>query len=122
MFFLRFHNILRLSYLLACGLFLPLVACSGGDGGATSTSGISWVAPSEREDNAGLALSEIAGYRIYYGVEAGVYLDKIEINDPTATQAQLSGIPSGKYFVVMTTIDIEGLESLWSRPELEVSF
>ncbi len=119
MSFLRFYNISRLGYLLVCALVLPLVACSGGDGGAAV---LSWVAPSEREDATVLSLSEIAGYRIYYGVESGIYQDPIVINDHTATQAQLSGISSGAYFVVMTTVDVDGRESLWSAPEVEVSF
>lgn len=127
MSFLRLHNISRLGYLLVCALVLPLAACSGGDGGtaggtAGDTAALSWLAPSEREDSTALSLSEIVGYRIYYGVESGIYQDSIVINDPTATQAQLSGIPSGAYFVVMTTVDTAGRESSWSAPELEVSF
>ena len=127
MSFLRLHNISRLGYLLVCALVLPLVACSGGDGGAAGgtadgTAVLSWVAPSEREDSTALSPSEIVGYRIYYGVESGIYQDPIVINDHTATQAQFSGIPSGAYFVVMTTVDTDGRESAWSAPEVEVSF
>lgn len=127
MSFLRLHNISRLGYLLVCALVLPLVACSGGDGGgdggvAGDTAVLSWVAPSERADSTALSPSEIVGYRIYYGVESGIYQDPIVINDHTATQAQFSGIPSGVYYVVMTTVDTYGLESAWSAPEVEVSF
>ena len=126
MSFLRLHNISRLGYLLVCALVLPLVACSGGDGGAAGgaadgTAVLSWVAPSEREDSTALSLSEIVGYRIYYGVESGIYQDRIVISDPSATQAQITGISSGNYFVVITTVDTDGRESSWSTPELEVS-
>lgn len=124
MSFLRFYNLTRLSYMLVCALVLPLVACSGGGGseGGGNTL-IKWVAPSEREDNTGLGLSEIAGYRIYYGVEPGVYTEQVGINDSSATEYTVEGIlPSNVFFVVMTTIDTEGRESGFSRPELEVSF
>ena len=127
MSFLRLHNISRLGYLLVCALVLPLVACSGGDGGAAGgtaggTTALSWVAPSEREDSTALSLSEIVGYRIYYGFESGIYQDRIVINDSTATQAKITGIPPGNYFAVITTVDTGGRESSWSTPELKVSF
>lgn len=124
MFHLHFCNFSHLSYLLALSLVFPLVGCSGGDGGSSSSSpSLSWAAPSEREDGAALNLSEIGGYRIYYGTEAGVYSDSIDVNDPTATDFTVQGIlPAGDYFVVMTTIDYNGRESLWSAPELQVSF
>lgn len=123
MFFLRSNNISRMSYLLALILVLPLVACSGSDGGLGSGSEtFSWVAPSEREDGTALSLSAIAGYRIYYGVETGKYQGRIEINDQSATQAKITGIPSGTYFAVMTTVDTNGRESSFSAPEIEVTF
>jgi len=102
-------------------VFLLLAACSGGEGGLgdTGSAGLSWAAPSGRENGNTLSLSEIAGYRIYYGVQEGVFLDYINISDASATQANISGVPLGKYFVVMTTLDVNGLESQYS-PVLEV--
>ena len=121
MFYLRFYNISRSNYLLALILVLPLVACSGGDGGISGTDStgstalnLSWVAPSEREDNSALALSEIASYCIYYGTESGNYQNKLDVNDSSAVQAQLSGIPPGTYYVSITTVDTEGRESSFS--------
>ena len=126
MSFLHFYNFSRLGYLLALILVMPLVACSGGDAGLSSSgdgglssldsnvSNLSWVAPSEREDGTGLSPSEIAGFRIYYGVTPGDYSDAIDIDDHTATQAVLAGLPSGTYFVTVTTVDVDGRESLYS--------
>ena len=112
-----------LKYIFVLFFILPLVSCDGGDGGPAGGSAVlSWVAPVERADGTGLSPSEIAGFRIYYGTESGVYQDPIVINDHTATQAQFSGIPSGVYFVVMTTVDTDARESAWSIPEVEVSF
>ncbi len=124
MSFLRSYAFSRLNYLFALILVLPLVACSGGDGGlgATDATGavssdalnLSWVAPSEREDGSGLSLSEIAGFRVYYGTKSGDYSNTIDIDDPSVTQTVLASISSGTYFVVVTTVDTEGRESLYS--------
>lgn len=129
MLFLHFNSF-RLKYLFALILIFPLFACSGAGTEASnpfaigSTShnvlAINWVAPSEREDGTGLALSEIAGYRIYYGTVPGVYQSQIDINDQTVDQAQIVDIPLGTYYVVMTTIDAEGRESGYSS-ELAVT-
>lgn len=111
----RLCNFSRLNYLLVLILAFPLVGCSGGDGSArASVAALSWVAPSEREDGSVLSLSEIAGYRIYYGVESGNYQGQIDVNDGSAVQAQISGISLGKYFVALTTVDTEGRESSFS--------
>jgi len=129
---LHIYNFSRLKCLLTLVLIFSLVACAGGDGGVGSTGNhsglisnpdgsiaalsLSWAAPSEREDNTGLSLSEIAGYRIYYGTETGNYQNQFEVNDGSAEHAQIVNVPpsSGAYYLVMTTIDTEGRESSYS--------
>ncbi len=103
---------------------LSLSACSGGGGGGGSAAiTLTWEAPYERVDGSALGLSEIAGYRIYYGERTNVYSKRIDIDDPTVTEIVVQGIiPEGDYFIVMTTIDSAGRESPWSEPELQVSF
>ncbi len=125
MIHLRKFNFGCSRYFSTLAVVLPLVACSGGGGGlagGSATVALTWDAPSEREDSTALNSEDVAGFRIYYGFEAGVYQDPIAVNDPAATQVQISNLPSGTYFVVMTTIDSEGRESSWSIPELELSF
>ena len=110
-------TLVLLTFLLP--LFLNGCSGDGGDGGG-ATSGLSWTAPSEREDGTVLPLSAIAGFRIYYGIKTGVYHSQIDVNDHTATQAQLTSLPSGKYFFVITTIDTDGRESEFSH-EVEMT-
>ena len=98
--------------LLTFPLSLFLNGCSAGGGG--TTAGLSWTAPTERADGSALALSAIAGYRVYYGLETGIYHGQIDINDYIATQSQLPSLPSGEYFIVITTIDTDGRESVFS--------
>jgi len=125
MFYLHFYNISsfscsRFSYLWILALILPLAACSGnsadsaGTGPDLNTPVLSWVAPSEREDGSGLSLSEIARFRVYYGTSSGDYSDTIDINDNAAVQMALVNIPSGTFFIAITAVDADGLESTYS--------
>lgn len=131
---LHIYDFSRWKCLSTLALILSLVACAGGDGGAGSTgstgnlSGVisnpdgsiaalslNWTAPSERADNTGLSLSEIKGYRIYYGTEKGNYQNQFVVNDGSAEHAQIVNVPpSGAYYLVMTTIDMDGRESSYS--------
>ena len=118
---LHIYDFSRSKCLLTLALILSLVACSGGDGGTGNPSGsnaalnLTWVAPSERADDTVLSLSEIKGYRIYYGTEKGNYQNQFEVNDSSAQQAQIAGVPAGDYYLVMTTIDVDGRESAYSQ-------
>ena len=113
---------------------------SSGDGGAISNGDVSsgvvdavtgsltleWTAPSEREDNTALSLSEIQGYRIFYSKTRGDYLyaDSISVTGNGSVQQftiPAQTIPGGKYFIVMTVIDTDGRVSEYSDPALEVS-
>ena len=129
MAFWRFIRLTFLKYILVLAVAFTLSACSSaedGAGGNTGAStvinllGISWTAPSEREDNSALSLSEIAGFRIYYGTEAGDYQNQIDINDSSSSQAQVEDLASGTYYVVVTTVDTDGRESLYS-PEVVIT-
>jgi len=76
--------------------------------------GLTWVAPTQREDGTPLNPSEIAGYRIYYGTAPGDYQTQITVNDPYATSFTIGGLAPATYYFVMTTIDTDGRESLYS--------
>ncbi len=80
----------------------------------TANIDLSWVAPVEREDNGPIALSEIAGYKIYYGSTQGQYPNNITINDGSAVGYTFQNFTAGTYYFVITTIDTEGRESEFS--------
>ena len=100
--------------LFAIAIIAQLAACSseetigstvtlnGTEAGAGSISimSLSWVAPSQREDNTPIALSEIAGYRIYYGTAQGDYQNEIEINDAYNDAVDISLAPGSYYAVI----------------------
>ena len=120
MSFLRIYKFSRLVYLLALILIFPLFSCSGGDGGpATVTSfgdlNLSWIAPDQREDGTEFYPSlELAEYRVYYGSEPGDYQNQVDIIYGF-TDAQVASIPAGIYYAVVTAVDKQGRESLYSE-------
>jgi len=119
----------RLKYLLV--LMLSLAGCAGGDGGiAGGAATLGWTAPSGRADGVTpIALTEIAGYNIYYKTAMGTYRDHAPIyiddsNNVANVQVSIGAIlvQPGAYLIVVTTVDIDGRESVFSAPEVEVTF
>lgn len=84
-------------------LFLPLSVFAGS---------LSWVAPTEREDGSLLSPDEIAGYRVYWGAETENYQNQINVEGNTTSIEY--DFPIGDTFLVVTTIDTDGRESLYS--------
>ena len=82
--------------------------------GKSGSLALSWSAPTTRTDGEPLPLSEIDGYRLYYGTQKGEYVQGANIKDGTAQSATVTGIPVGTYFVVLTTYDANGIESDYS--------
>ena len=101
-------------------VLFQLVACGSGSETSGQFPSLSWVAPSEREDGTPIALSEIAGYRVYYGVTVGEYPHHFDITDSTSVQTNLQNLPPGDYVFVITTLDTDGRESEYSN-EVSVS-
>ena len=92
-----------------------IITITGADETNTiATIDLSWFAPAEREDNTAIALSEIAGYKIYYGSTQGQYPNSVTIDDGSATGHTFQNFTAGTYYFVVTTIDAEGRESQYS--------
>ena len=109
------------SILIVSFAFLTSACSSGGDGSdagagastiANGVAELSWVAPAEREDNTPISLSEIDGYRIYYGNEEGSYENVIDVGNNW--EHTVNGLSAGTYYFVVTTVDIDGRESAYS--------
>ena len=87
---------------------------SANETNTTANINLSWVAPAEREDNTPISLSEIAGYKIYYGSTLGQYSNSVTINDGSATGHTFQNFTAETYYFVVTTLDTEGRESQFS--------
>ena len=96
------------------------LSCSGPGGSAVSMLSVavmgsvtlSWQAPAENVD--GSPLTDLAGYRIYWGETSGVYPNSIDVTEPQITSQTIS-LASGDYYFVMTALDAEGNESAYSN-------
>jgi predicted small secreted protein len=101
-----------------------LTACGSGAGDAvsdtqnsTTTAGkvLEWTAPTTRSDSTPLSLSEIQGYRVYYGTSPSNLAMLVDLNDDTVTDFTVDSIPSGNYYFAVTAYDMDGVESGFSN-------
>lgn len=76
---------------------------------ATGSASLSWTAPDMREDDT--PLTNLAGYRVYYGNAPGSYPNRVEINSAGVTSTVIDGLVPGEWYFVATSIDSTGLES-----------
>jgi len=80
--------------------------------GTTGSVTLSWVAPTVRTD--GTPLTNLAGFRVYYGTASGVYPNAISVPNPGLSTYVVSNLPSGTYYFVATAYDASGAESAYS--------
>ena len=105
---------------------LLLAACGGGETGgssdgntngspapsATASATVSWTIPSTRENGASLAISEIGGYKVYYGVSSTNLDSSIDVPDAYQTSKTISNLISGTvYYFRVTAYDTNNTES-----------
>lgn len=139
MTFIRFIRFNYTRGLIALSMALLISACNGGggaigvnsdtgndrsvvDGGSvvdvvdsgTNSVTIDWVAPVARADGSSISLSDIDGYRVYYGKASGDYSYSLEVNDSTS-QSTTVPVSSGLYYFAVTCLDTAGRESGYSQ-------
>lgn len=70
---------------------------------------LTWVAPTQRSD--GSALTNLAGYRIFYGAAPSSMTQTIQIADPSILQRLVDGLDVGNWYFNMLAYDADGVES-----------
>ena len=78
---------------------------------------LSWSKPINREDSAALAMSEISGYRIYFGTKPSNLKILAVMTDKSTTQHTTTPLGANTYYFVATTYDIAKTESAFSNIE-----
>ena len=113
---------------LAIGLLLGITGCgtdsaySGGgasspnadtglsySGSASNTAVVSWTPPTQRAD--GSALTDLAGYRVYYGKSLNAMSSVIDIRNPGQTSQFIENLDTGTWYFAVTAYTTDGLES-----------
>jgi hypothetical protein len=79
----------------------------------TNSVMVSWLAPTENED--GTPLTNLAGYRIRYGLQSGNYSSVVTINNPGLATYVLNGLAAGTYYIVLSAVNANGSESTYSN-------
>lgn len=74
---------------------------------------LSWTAPTQNED--GSVLTDLDGYRLYWGQTAGRYTNSVTIDNESITIYILDA-PVGTYEIVATSFNTSGVESRYSNP------
>jgi hypothetical protein len=74
---------------------------------------LSWTPPSQNTD--GSPLTNLAGYRIYYGTAPGNYPNQIVIDNPGLSTYVIEDLSPGTYYFVSTAVNSQGVESDYSN-------
>jgi hypothetical protein len=83
------------------------------DQGSSGDAALSWTAPDENTD--GTALTNLAGYRIYYGASADVMDAVIDIPSVGITTYVLDNLSAGTYYFSIRAYNSDGTESALSN-------
>jgi hypothetical protein len=79
---------------------------------------LSWTPPTENED--GTALTDLDGYRIYWGTTAGIYPNSVTIDNESVSTYVIDNLSPGTYEFVATSFNTSGVESAYSSPATKV--
>jgi hypothetical protein len=79
------------------------------ESGQTGSATLSWVAPTARTD--GSPLTNLGGYKIYYGRMSGVYDYQINISNPGVLTYVVEDLMSGDWYFSLAAYDSAGIES-----------
>lgn len=81
--------------------------------GSTSSASLSWSAPTQNED--GSTLTDLAGYRIYYGTSQSDLSNRIDICNPATTSTLVPNLTRGTWHFAISAYRKNGTESAMSR-------
>jgi len=80
---------------------------------ASGTATLTWTAPVSNTD--GSALTDLAGYDVYYGTSASAMTTEVSVGNAGATSYTVSGLRSGTWYFAVAAYTTSGLESALSN-------
>ena len=79
---------------------------------ATGSATLSWTPPTTNSD--GSPLTNLAGYKVYWGPSAGNYPNSATLTNPGLTSYVVANLVPGTWFFVATAVNSVGAESVFS--------
>ncbi len=78
---------------------------------SSGSATLNWIAPATRVDGSVLLLSELGGYHIYHGTDAGNLTLFLDINDPGVNEYVIENLAIGTHYFAVAVYDTLGVES-----------
>lgn len=79
---------------------------------AMGSATLSWTPPTTNTD--GSPLTNLAGYKVYWGTAQGTYPNSVTLNNPGLTAYVVENLGPGTWFFVATAVNSAGVESAFS--------
>ena len=70
---------------------------------------LDWLPPTENND--GTALTNLAGYTVYYGTDRNDLSQSVKVSNPGLASYSVTGLTSGTWFFAVTSYSADGVES-----------
>jgi len=80
---------------------------------ATGSATLSWLPPTQNTD--GSPLSDLAGYKIYWGQSQRDYSNSVTLNNPGLASYIVEQLTSGRWYFATTSFNSQGVESAFSN-------
>jgi hypothetical protein len=82
-------------------------------GVATGSASLSWTPPTTNTD--GSPLTNLSGYKVYWGPALGDYTNSVTVNNPGIASYVVDNLSPGTYYFVVTALSSAGTESQFSN-------
>ena len=104
-------------FVLSLTIVIAMLGCGSGKNAQSGSSvsslehsgsvSLSWNAPTKNED--GTPLTDLSGYKIFYGTSSHMYENQIDVGN--ATSVNISNLAPGTYYFALVAYDESGNES-----------
>lgn len=93
--------------------FAVVVKTTGGGSPTTGSAVLNWTPPTRNTD--GSSLTNLAGYRISYGISTATTAKTVQIANPGVASYVVEGLTSGTWYFALKTYTTSGVESTLSN-------
>jgi hypothetical protein len=76
---------------------------------STGSATLSWIRPTTNTD--GSPLTDLAGFKVYWGTASGLYQEQRIVNNPAATTWVVNNLTAGRWYFAVSAVDLSGAES-----------